>query len=394
MTTLDKRPASLGNEEPQTMIISGNHAAAFAAKMARVEVVAAYPITPSTEVIEKISDFVDQGKMGANYIKVESEHSAAGALIGASATGARAFSSTSAHGLLYMAELVWWAALGRFPVVLNIVNRELAPAWSIWAQTQDSMGLRDSGTIQYYCKNVQEVFDTVLMAFKVGENEQVYMPSMVCQDAYFLSHTLSTVEMPAQADIDDFLPSYNPKHFILDPKHPLTHSNLSYPQHYRHMRFNIMESTHRAKQIIKDVCADYKKRFGRFHGDLIETYGIDKNTKHIIVSHSSIAEEIEIVIDMLKEKGYNFGLIRIRVLRPFPDEEIRAICKGIDTIHFVERAPSYGYKGIIAIDTMAALFEGANHPKAFHHIEGISGMDVTAEYVVDLMEKDLASLKR
>ncbi len=393
MTVSDKSPKSIGNEEAKTFIISGNYAAAYAAKMARIEVVAAYPITPSTDCVEKVSEFVEDGVMGAELIKVESEHSVAGALIGASSTGARTFSSTSAHGLLYMAELVWWAALARLPVVMSIVNRELAPAWSIWAQTQDSMSLRDSGIIQYYCKNAQEVFDTLLMAYKVSEHEHVYMPSLVCQDAYILSHTNAQVDMPAQKDVDDFIGTYNPKHFILDPKNPVTHSNLSYPQHYRQKRFNIMESTHRAKQIIKDVCADYKKRFGRFHGDLVDTYGIDKKTKHIIVSHSSIAEEIELSVDMLKKKGYDAGLIRIRVLRPFPDEELRELCKNIETIHFIERAPSYGYKGIIAIDTMAALFESENRPKAFHHIEGLSGMDVTAEYAADLIEKDLETLK-
>lgn len=394
MTVKNKPPISLGHEKPQTLIISGNHAAAYAAKMARVEVVAAYPITPSTGCIEKVSEFVDGGSMGAKYIKVESEHSAAGALIGASATGARTFSSTSAHGLLYMAELIWWAALARLPAVLSIVNRELAPAWSIWAQTQDSMGLRDSGCIQYYCKNNQEVFDTILMAYKVSEHEQVYMPSLVCQDAFILSHTNAPVDMPKQEEIDDFLPAYNPKHFKLDPKNPITHSNLAYPQHYRQKRFNIMESTHRAKQIIKDVCADYKKRFGKFHGELIETYGITKKTKHIIVSHSSMAEEIEVTVDMLQERGFDVGMIRVRVLRPFPDDDIRLVCKNAETIHFIERAPSYGYKGIIAIDTMAALYEGDNYPKAFHHIEGLSGMDVTAEYAADLIEKDLETLKR
>lgn len=393
MTVSDNRPKSIGHDEPKTFIISGNHAAAFAAKMARVEVVAAYPITPSTGCIEKISDLVDGGTMGANYIKVESEHSAAGALVGASATGARTFSSTSSHGLLYMAELIWWAALARLPSVLSIVNRELAPAWSIWAQTQDSMGLRDSGCLQYYCKNNQEVFDSVIMAYKIGEHEHVYMPSLVCQDAFILSHTNAPVDMPSQKELDDFLPAYDPKHFKLDPKDPVTHSNLAYPQHYRQKRLNIVESTHRAKQIIKDVCAEYKKRFGKFHGDLLDTYGIDKKTKHIIVSHSSLSEEIEVSVDMLKEKGYDVGLIRIRVLRPFPDEELRELCKNIESIHFVERAPSYGYKGILAIDTMAALYEGDARPKAFHHIEGISGMDVTAEYAADLIEKDLATLK-
>ncbi|MHA1188318.1 MAG: pyruvate ferredoxin oxidoreductase, partial [Candidatus Heimdallarchaeota archaeon] len=149
-----------------------------------------------------------------------------------------------------------------------------------------------------------------LMAYKVSEHEHVYMPALVCQDAFILSHTNAPVDMPAQKDVDDFLPAYDPKHFKLDPKNPITHSSLSYPEHYRQKRFNIMESTFRAKQIIKDVCADYKKRFGQFHGDLIETYGIDKNTKHIIVSHSSIAEEIEVTVDMLKEKGYDVGLIR------------------------------------------------------------------------------------
>ena len=231
------------------------------------------------------------------------------------------------------------------------------------------------------------------MAYKIGEHEQVYMPSLVCQDAFILSHTSAPVDMPSQKELDDFLPEYDPKHFKLDPKNPITHSNLSYPQHYRQKRFNIMESTHRAKQIIKDVCADYKKRFGKFHGDLLDPYGIDKKTKHIIISHSSIAEEIEETVDILKDKGYDVGMIRIRVLRPFPDEDLRELCKDADTIHFIERAPSYGYKGVLAIDTMAALYEGDARPKAFHHIEGLSGMDVTAEYAADLIEKDLATLK-
>ena len=217
MTVSKKLPISIGHDEPTTHIISGNYAAAYAAKMARVEVVAAYPITPSTDCVEKVAEFVDEGKMGANYIKVESEHSVGAALVGASSTGARTFSSTSAHGLLYMAEMVWWAALARLPVVMSIVNRELAPAWSIWAQTQDSMGLRDSGIIQYYCKNAQEVYDTILMAYRVSEHPHVYMPSLVCQDAYILSHTFAPVEMPSQKEVDNFIGTYNPEHFILDP---------------------------------------------------------------------------------------------------------------------------------------------------------------------------------
>ena len=257
-----------------TVAITGNDATAYAIKQINPDVMAAYPITPQTALVQKFSEYVADGLVNTEFVTVESEHSAAGALVGASATGARTFSSTSSHGLLYMAELVWWAALARLPLVMSIVNRELAPAWSIWAQTQDSMGLRDSGTIQIYCKNNQEVFDSVIMSYKVGEHEHVYMPSLVCQDAFILSHTNAPVQMPPQKEVDDFLPPYNPKHFKLDPKHPVTHSSLSYPQHYRKQRFNIIESTRRAKQIIKDVCADYKKRFGQFHGDLIETYGL------------------------------------------------------------------------------------------------------------------------
>lgn len=391
--TVANRPISKGHDKPLDILINGNHAASYAAKMARVEVVAAYPITPSTPCIEKISDFVDGGTMGAKYIKVESEHSAAGAIVGAASTGARTFSATSSHGLIYMSELIWWAAFARLPCVLNIVNRELAPAWSIWAQTNDSMSLRDTGTIQYYCKTNQEVYDTVLMAYKVSEHEEVYMPSLICQDAYILSQTLAPVKIPTQDEVDDFLPPYDPKHFKLDPENPVTHSNLAYPEHFREKRFNIMESEKRAIKIIKEVCADFKKRFSRFHGELIETYRIDNNTKHVIVSHSSLAEEIEIAIDKLREKGYDIGLVRIRVLRPFPAEDLQDACKSADSIHFIERAPSYGFRGVIATDSMAALYEGTNYPKPFHHIEGISGMDVTAEHVVEIIEKDLESLK-
>jgi 2-oxoisovalerate ferredoxin oxidoreductase alpha subunit len=388
-----KRPISKGHEKRKTLLIPGNYAASYAAKMARVDVVAAYPITPSTPAIEKISEFVDGGEMGAQYIKVESEHSAAGALVGASATGARTFSATSSHGLLYMAELIWWMALGRMPCVLSIVNRELAPAWTIWAQTQDSMGLRDCGIIQYYYKNNQEVYDSVLMAFKVSEHPEVCMPSLVCQDAFILSATNAPVELLAQDEVDDFLPAYEPKHLKLDPENPITHSNLAYPEHFRKKRYNIMESERRAVKIIKEVSQEFKKKFGRFHGDLLDIYRVNKDTEHIIISHSSLSEEFEESVDMLNEKGYKVGLIRVRVLRPFPIEDIQEACKNAKTIHFIERAASFGHRGIIAIDTMAALYEGENYPKPFHHIEGISGMDVRAEDAVEIIEKDLETLK-
>ncbi|MDH5754471.1 MAG: pyruvate ferredoxin oxidoreductase, partial [Candidatus Bathyarchaeota archaeon] len=207
----------------QTVIDTANHIAAYAAKAARVQVVAAYPITPQTSIVERIAELVESGEMDAEYIRVESEHSAMSACIGAAAGGVRTFTATSSHGLVLMHEALHWASGSRLPITMPVVNRALGPGWNIWADFTDSMSQRDTGWIQFYCADNQEVFDTIIQAYKLCENERVLLPAMICLEAFTLSHTYMPVKIPDQEKIDEFLPPYKPKWF-LDVNNPFSHA--------------------------------------------------------------------------------------------------------------------------------------------------------------------------
>jgi pyruvate/2-oxoacid:ferredoxin oxidoreductase alpha subunit len=260
-------------------LIMGNHAVAYGVKLARAEVVAAYPITPQTQTVEKIAEMVASGEMKAEYIKVESEHSAMAACIGASATGARAFTATSSQGLALMHEMLHWAAGARLPVVMTNVNRAMAPGWNIWSEQNDSLSQRDTGWMQFYCESNQEVLDTVIQAFKIAE--KVLMPAMICLDGFSLSHTYEGVEIPDQEDIDDFLPSYDPE-FKLDVDDPKTFGAMMFPEWYYEMRYKMHEAMVEAKSVIAEVDEEFYEKFGRKYG-LIERYKCDGAKTVIIV---------------------------------------------------------------------------------------------------------------
>ncbi len=356
------------------IIDTANHAVAYAAKLARVEVVSAYPITPQTQVIEEISRLIDEGIMDCEYIPVESEHSAQAALIGASATGVRVFSATSSHGLAYMHELLHWAAAVRLPIVMVNVNRAMGPGWNIWCDHQDSIAARDTGWIQLYCASHQECVDTLIQAFRVAEDHKVIMPVMVNYDAFLLSHTYMKVVFPEQEMVDRFLPELDPL-WKLDIDNPLTHGSVIYPDDYEEVRFSMQQAHENAKGVIKQAATDYRDIVGNWHGDLIDTCMAD-DAEHIIVAMGSVASEAKMAVKELREQGIRCGVVRVRSYRPFPVEDLRAALAGKRTMVVIDRDCSFGLEGALFSDVKAAGY-GYTEARAFNLITGLGGRDVT-----------------
>ncbi|MDD5448468.1 MAG: transketolase C-terminal domain-containing protein [Actinomycetota bacterium] len=357
---------------------TGNHLVALAARSARVEVVSAYPITPQTQVIEKIADLATSGEMDVEYIPVESEHSACAALIAASITGARAFSATSAHGLAYMHEMLHYAAGLRVPPVMVNVNRAIGPGWNIWCDHQDSISQRDTGWMQVYVSSHQEVVDTLIQAYRITEDPSVSLPLMLNMDAFVLSHTYMGVEVPEVEEVDRFLPPYKPI-WKLDTRIPATHGSVVYPDDFSETRQSMHEGQQNAKGVIRKVASDYRDVFGRWHGDLVDEYMVE-DADHLIIAMGSIAAEARVAVDELRNAGYRAGLLRVRFLRPFPVEEIRKACLGCKDLLVIDRDCSYGIGGVLFNETKAAIYGHVDMP-AWGIIVGLGGRDVTFKLI-------------
>ena len=359
----------------RTIIVTGNHAAAWAARVAKVQVVAAYPITPQTTIVEKIAEFVEKGELKAQYIRVESEHSAMTACIGASAVGARAFTATSAHGLALMHECLWWAAASRLPIVMAVVNRAMGPGWNIWTDYGDTMAQRDLGWLQVYCADNQEVFNSILQAYKLCEDHRVLLPCMVDLEAFILSHTYMPVKVPPQDEVDDWLPPYEPA-WKLDPEDPITHGALVFPAHYMEFRYLMQEAMERARELLPKVGEDFSKRFGLKGLDFLETYRCE-DAEMIILTMGTMGVEARITVDRLREKGLKVGLARLIVFRPFPVEQLRRLAEGVRMLCVIDRHISYGAEGALAMETKRALYNMEERPLVASFIAGIGGRDVT-----------------
>jgi pyruvate ferredoxin oxidoreductase alpha subunit len=348
---------------------TGNQAVAYAVKECDVEVIAAYPITPQTEVVETVASLVETGKMNAAYIRVESEHSALAACIGAAATGARAFTATSSHGLLYMHEMIHWTAGARLPIVMANVNRAVGPAWNIWAEHTDSLSQRDTGWMQYYASTVQEVYDTVVMGYRLAES--VNLPCMVNLDGFILSHAIQSLDI---TDTGDFLPMINIPHAI-DTDNPLSYGNLVGPADYYKFRRLIKEDMDRAGEVACGIEREFAERFGRKYSAVVEYRTEDAEV--VIVSMGTIAREAEMAVDLLREEGVKAGALRVRQFRPFPKLEL-----GGRRVVAIDRDYSPGAGGILAQEIR------------FHHyapvasvIAGLGGQDVTYRDIAALVRR-------
>lgn len=357
-----------------TKVIEGTHAISYGVQLCRASVVAAYPITPSSGVVELLAEMCADGRLDARFVAVESEHSALATCAAASQTGARAFTATSSHGLAYMHEMLHWCAGARLPVVLANVNRSMGAPWNIFVDQNDSLSQRDTGWMQFYCENNQEVLDTIVQAYRVAE--QVLMPAMVCLDAFFLSHTSEPVTIPDQAEVDAYLPPYDPP-FRIDADHPHAFGGLAGPDSYMELRARMDASMRRAIAVAEQAADDFAARFGRRH-HLIETYRAE-GAEVLLATSGTAAGTAREVIDAYRDRGVPVGLAKIRLFRPFPFELLGRIAAGVPKLVVFDRNLSYGHGGIMASEIKAALYGRPDAPRVFSFVGGLGGRDVTPE---------------
>lgn len=360
----------------KTEIMSANYAASRAVVSARVEVVAAYPITPATTVPEQIALLNEQGIFKGQFIRVESEHSAMFACIGASSTGARAFTATSSNGLLLMDEGLHWAAAARLPIVLNNVNRSVSPSWNIHVTHDDSYSKRDTGWIQFYVASVDELYHTIIQSFKLAEDERVLMPVMVNSDGFVLSHTVSPYDYLEPEEVDKFLPPYTPPHWVMDPEHPVSHGNIVFPEFYSEFRNMMHEGTKNALPVYAEIEKEYKKLFGKYFGGPIDCYKCD-DADVVFTSQGSMGAEAKDAIDELRKEGYKAGNARIRMIRPFPVDQLRELGSKVKAFASFDRGVSYGFGGPVANDIRSTLYHTKHRPIIKSYIGGLGGRDMT-----------------
>jgi len=357
-------------------VIMGNHAVSYGVQLSRVHVIAAYPITPQTQIVEMLSEFCADGLLDAKFIKVESEHSAMAAVIGASSAGVRSFTATSGHGLALMHEMLHWAAGARLPIVLANVNRAMGPGWSVWTEQSDSLAQRDTGWLQFYCETNQEVVDTVIQSFKIAET--VLMPVMLVLDAFVLSHTQEPVDIPDQEAVDAFLPPYIPK-VRLQPGEGHAFGGLVAPDNYMELRYKMQKAMDEAVGVTKQVGAEFGKAFGRNY-DVLERYRMD-DAEIALVTCSSITSTSRVVVDELRAVGEKVGLVKMRMFRPFPFEAVRQALSGVEKAAIIDRNISFGQGGVFASEIKAALYDSPQQPVVFPFIIGLGGRDVTPESI-------------
>lgn len=359
----------------------GNHAVSYGVMLAKAQVIAAYPITPQTQIVEMLSEFCANGLLDAKFIKVESEHSAMAACIGASSAGARAFTATSSQGLALMHEMLHWAAGARLPIVMANVNRAMGPGWSIWTDQTDSLAQRDTGWLQFYCESNQEVLDTVIQAFKIAE--QVLLPVMLVLDAFFLSHTEEPVDIPDQELVDQYLPPYYAR-YKLDPGDPHAFGGLVTPHHYMELRYKIQQAMEEAVEVARQADEEFRGVFGRSYG-LVEKYRLE-DAEVALVTSATITSTARVVVDELRGEGYKIGLLKMRMFRPFPVEDVRKALAGVRKVAVVDRNISFGHGGIFAAEIKSALYNAPYRPPIFGFIIGLGGRDVTPASIRDIAE--------
>lgn len=378
------------------VLLTGNNAASAGVKLCKPKVVAAYPITPQSAVAEILAQYVDNGELEAEYVKVEGEHSAMTVCISASFVGARVFTATSANGLLYMHEQLHWAAGSRLPIVMCCANRGVGAPWSIFNDQQDSLSQRDTGWIQIYCRDNQEIIDTVIQAYRISE--QVFIPVMICYDGFILSHTVMPVDVPESRQVDAFLPPYSPS-FVLSSKDPKTVNPVLFPHRradqegvlhdgYMEMRYKLQAAMDDARAVIEKTNTEFAEVFGRNHGGMLWEYRTE-DADLILTGIGSVTAEATIAADLLREEGVKAGVVGIRVFRPFPAAEVVNAFKRAKAIAVFQKGLSYGYQGPLTSDLKAAFY-GTDIKAPIHdHIVGLGGRDVKPRELVEAAKQAL-----
>ncbi|MGN1362397.1 MAG: pyruvate synthase subunit PorA [Methanobrevibacter sp.] len=360
-------------------VMTATEAISEAVKLAKPKVIPVYPITPMTTVAEHIADYVANGELDTEYIRVESEHSAMSAAIGASSTGVRTFTATSSQGLMYMHEVLFAAAGMRAPIVLADANRAISAPLCIWNDQQDSIAQRDSGWIQLYAEDGQEALDMVLAGFKVAENEDVLLPVMVTIDGFIITHTNEVVDIPDQEQVDKFLPDYVPKYSYLDPEKPVTVGSFSDPRFYMEARHAMQVAMDKSIDVFEDTFKDFEEIFGRHH-DLIDTYRCE-DADIIFVALGSVCSTLRVVIDEMRESGEKVGLVKILSYRPFPGEKINEAVKNASKLAVLDKDISFGVGGALYEDMKTNVDK-----EMYNFIIGLGGKDITPSTLYEILE--------
>jgi pyruvate ferredoxin oxidoreductase alpha subunit len=366
--------------------LSGNEAIATAMRQINPDVFAMFPITPSTEIPQYFAQYVADGKVDTEFICVESEHSSLSACLGAEAAGARAVTATSSAGLSFMTEVLFVAASLRLPVVLAVANRALTGPININHDYSDSMAERDSGFIQLYSENNQEAYDNYLMAHRIAEHKDVRLPLMVCEDGFITSHAIENIELEDDAAVKAFVGEYNPENYLLKEENPLAVGPYGVSNYYMEARVAQAEAMKNAKQVILDVAADFEKTFGRKYG-LIEEYMMD-DAEIAMVIMGSCAGTGRAAIDELRAQGVKAGLVKVRVFRPFPAEEIAKALKGCKAVAVMDKSEGFSAcGGPLFAETAGAIINMDNRPKMVDIVYGLGGRDFTVDAARSVYEK-------
>jgi pyruvate ferredoxin oxidoreductase alpha subunit len=363
-------------------VISADHAVAYAAKLARTEVVPSFPITPQTLIVEQLAEFINDGKLDADFIPADSEHSVMSIAIGASAGGVRTFTASSSQGLALMHEMLYAVPQNRLPIVMANVNRSLGAASGIWVEYNDSMAERDSGWLQVYVEDNQEALDATLMAFRLAEDRRALLPVMVCLDGFILSHTVERVELPEQEEVDRFLPRYQPMS-MLDPAHPQLINPVVPPEYAMEMRYQLDRAVEHSREVVAEVDAEFAQAFGRRYGGLIDTYRLE-DAEFAMLTLGTATGLARRAVDELRTEGKRAGLIKLRFMRPFPFKELCQAARGLMALGVFDRSASFNGGGPVYTEVAAAL---CNVPTIVTgHVAGIGGRDITPRHMREMYE--------
>ena len=360
--------------------MSGNEAVAHAIKQVEPDVMPAFPITPSTELPQFVSNFIANGEIDTEFIPVESEHSSMSAAIGASAAGARALTATSSCGLALMWEVLYVAASNRLPLCMAVVNRALSGPLNINSEHSDSMGARDSGWIQIYAENNQEAYDNFIQAYRISEHKDVMLPIMICQDGFITSHAVENITLMETEDVKKFVGTYEPEHFLLNPEEPMAVGPYAVSNYCMEAKRAQAQAMMNAKQVILDVADEFRELTGRGFG-LFEEYCLD-DAEYAIAAIGSACGTIKDAVDKMRGEGKKVGLLKVRVFRPFPGKEMAEALKGCKAVGIFDRCESYSANGgPLGAELMAAMYRNKNQTETVNYIYGLSGRDLTVEQV-------------
>ncbi|HJJ10908.1 MAG TPA: pyruvate ferredoxin oxidoreductase [Clostridiaceae bacterium] len=374
--------------------LSGNEAVAIAMKQINPDVVAAFPITPSTEIPQYFSTFVSNGVVDTEFVAVESEHSAMTACIGAEAAGARAMTATSANGLSLMWEMIYIASSLRLPIVMSLVNRAVSGPLNIHNDHSDAMGVRDAGWIMLFSENNQEAYDNMLMAHRIAEHKDVRLPIMICQDGFITSHSIENIELIEDEKVKEFVGTYKPEHYLLNKKEPIAIGPLDLQAYLFEHKYQQAEGMRNAKKVIAEVSAEFEKMTGRKYS-FFEEYKME-DAEYVVVCMNSTAGTAKFTVDNLRSKGIKAGLLKIRMFRPFPASEIaEALSKeSIKSIAVLDKSDSVnGAGGALFEDVTSAMYVNNKHVSTVNYIYGIGGRDTTADDIESVFE-DLQKIQK